>query len=242
MRGRPQRQTETAAGYADVQPSAFPDPRNAGSRSERVHACRIAIADNNPVVRAGLIDFISKDDRFDVIDAVHGGNALLSVCESSDPKIDVVIAAWALPDMSGADLLSTVKRRNIKTPVVIYTNDTNPKVLHKAAKLGASGFVLKSDDSMILLDTISLVSRGRLCLPYVDIATISDNPLNVLTVREHQLLVALAKGLTNEQIAARIGISRNTVKYHLKNIYDKLGVKNRAMAVALFVGVSDYEP
>jgi two-component system nitrate/nitrite response regulator NarP len=63
----------------------------------------------------------------------------------------------------------------------------------------------------------------------------SKDPLEVLTVRERELLAALADGWSNLQIAARIGISRNTVKYHLKNLYDKLNVNNRAMAVALFM-------
>jgi DNA-binding NarL/FixJ family response regulator len=72
-------------------------------------------------------------------------------------------------------------------------------------------------------------------VPYVDIGTITSDPLEVLTARERELLAALANGWTNLQIAARIGISANTVKYHLKNLYDKLGVNNRAMAVAMFM-------
>jgi two-component system nitrate/nitrite response regulator NarP len=64
---------------------------------------------------------------------------------------------------------------------------------------------------------------------------LSKDPLEALTVRERELLAALADGWSNLQIAARIGISRNTVKYHLKNLYDKLDVNNRAMAVALYM-------
>jgi DNA-binding NarL/FixJ family response regulator len=85
------------------------------------------------------------------------------------------------------------------------------------------------------LETISSVSHGRLCFPYLDMETLSKDPLDVLTTRERELLAALAHGWSNLQIAARIGISQNTVKYHLKNLYDKLGVNNRAMAVALFM-------
>ncbi len=111
-------------------------------------------------------------------------------------------------------------------------------MLRQAVKAGAWGFISKADDPSILLDTISTVSRGRLCLPYVDLQTINDDPLETLTTRERELLTALANGWSNLQIASRIGISRNTVKYHLKNLYDKLGVNNRAMAVALFMSGS----
>ena len=72
-------------------------------------------------------------------------------------------------------------------------------------------------------------------MPYIDLQTLTSDPLGELTARERELLVALANGWTNLQIASRIGISRNTVKYHLKNLYDKLGVSNRAMAVALYM-------
>ena len=82
------------------------------------------------------------------------------------------------------------------------------------------------------------VARGRLSLPYVDIDLLNHDPLEGLTARERELLAALANGWTNLQIAARTGITRNTVKYHLKNLYDKLGVSNRAMAVALFMSAT----
>ena len=108
-------------------------------------------------------------------------------------------------------------------------------VLRQTIKSGAWGFISKSDEPPVLLDTISWVARGRLCFPYVDLETLSQDPLEMLTSRERELLAALANGWSNLQIASRIGISRNTVKYHLKNLYDKLGVNNRAMAVALYM-------
>lgn len=202
-------------------------------------ACRICIADRNPVVRAGLRDFLGKQPGFEVVDTVDGGNAFVGRCESG--TVDVGITGWVLPDMTGADLLALVRRRQIATRIVVYTGDTGPAILRRAVKEGAWGFVQKSDDPQVLAETITMVSRGRLSLPYVDIKSLSEDPLQILTVRERELLKALAKGLTNEQIAARTGISHNTVKYHLKNVYDKLAVKNRAMAVALYLSVPDDE-
>lgn len=196
---------------------------------------RIAIADKNPVVRAGLIDFIRRDGRFEVVAAVASGEELLSLC--SQESILIGIIGWSLPDMQGSGVLTALRQRTLPTRVIVYTGEGGGDVLRQAVRLGAWGFISKSDDPAVLLDTIATVARNRLCLPYVDLQSLNQDPLDVLTARERELLGALASGWSNLQIAARIGISRNTVKYHLKNLYDKLGVTNRAMAVALYMSV-----
>ena len=200
---------------------------------------RVAIADKNPVVRAGLADLVTRDGRFAMVEAVASANAFVALC--GEQRIDIGVLGWSLPDMTGGDALGLLKRRQIATRVVIYTGEQGPQVLRQAIKAGAWGFISKADEPSILLDTIATVARGRLCLPYVDLGTLQDDPLEGLTQRERELLAALADGWSNAQIAARIGISGNTVKYHLKNLYDKLGVKNRAMAVAYFVS-STHQP
>lgn len=200
---------------------------------------RVAIADKNPVVRAGLADIVARDGRFRMVEVVSSANAFIALC--SEKQIDVGVLGWSLPDMTGGDALGILKRRQVSTRVIIYTGEQAPQVLRQSIKSGAWGFISKADEPAILLDTIVTVARGRLCLPYVDLGTLQDDPLEVLTQRERELLSALADGWSNAQIAARIGISGNTVKYHLKNLYDKLGVKNRAMAVAYFVS-STHQP
>ncbi|AHB49531.1 transcriptional regulator [Hyphomicrobium nitrativorans NL23] len=193
----------------------------------------IAIADKNPVVRTGLIDVISRDGRFEVKVAVATGGAFLDAVEAE--PADIAIIGWALPDMTGGDVLGELKRRGIATRTIVYTGEPGQSVLRRTIKAGAWGFMSKSDEPEVLLEIISTVSHGRVSFPYVDIEAARHDPLDVLTVRERELLTALAAGWTNLQIAARIGISRNTVKYHLKNLYDKLDVNNRAMAVALYM-------
>lgn len=194
---------------------------------------RVAVADKNPMVRAGLVDYVARDGRFDMVTAVANGGAFIALTE--EQRVDIGIIGWSLPDMTGGDVLETLKRRHSPTRVIVYTGDAAHNVLRQSIKAGAWGFISKSDEPSILLDTIATVSKGRLCFPYVDLETIDKDPLEVLTARELELLAALANGWSNLQIAARIGISQNTVKYHLKNLYDKLSVKNRAMAVALYM-------
>jgi DNA-binding NarL/FixJ family response regulator len=193
----------------------------------------IAIADKNPVVRAGLETMITKDGRFNVTGLYANGAEFLAASETA--RFQVGVVGWSLTDMDGGFILGEVKKRQWPFRVIIYTGETGRDVLRRAIKGGAWGFVSKSEDPSVLLETIITVARGRLSLPYIDIDQLNYDPLGMLTTRERELLAALANGWTNLQIAARTGITRNTVKYHLKNLYDKLGVSNRAMAVALFM-------
>ncbi len=197
---------------------------------------RVVIVDKNPVVRAGLKDFIMRDGRFEVVSALPTGSAFLSFAEQH--PADIAIIGWTLPDMTGAEILTNLRRRNTELRIIVYTGEPGKDVLRQAIRLGAWGFISKSDEPAVLLDAVAAVARGRMSLPYVDLQSLTSDPLGELTARERELLVALANGWTNLQIASRIGISRNTVKYHLKNLYDKLGVSNRAMAVALYMSAT----
>jgi two-component system nitrate/nitrite response regulator NarP len=194
---------------------------------------KIAIADKNPIIRTGLVDIINRDGRFEIVAAVATGAAFLDL--TAQRQIDIGVIGWALPDMTGGDVLREIKRRASPARIIVYTGEPGRDVLCQTIRSGAWGFISKSDEPAVLVETICSVARGRVCFPYVDLEALSHDPLDVLTVRERELLAALANGWSNLQIASRIGISRNTVKYHLKNLYDKLGVRNRAMAVALYM-------
>ncbi len=207
-----------------------------GKARSTSHSAVIAIADKNPIVRAGLADFINRDNRFVVRDLVCNGAEFISACERS--RVEIGVIGWSLPDMTGGDVLRTLKRRGIKARIIVYTGDYSPAVLREAVKCGAWGVTSKAEDPSVLLDTIASVSQGRMSIPFIDIAQLTSDPLENLTVREKELLRALANGWTNEQIATRIGISRNTVKYHLKNLYEKIGANNRAQAVAMYLSSS----
>jgi DNA-binding NarL/FixJ family response regulator len=197
---------------------------------------RVLVADKNPIMRSGLLDILSRDGRFEVLGSVSTGKDFIDAIARR--PVDIGVIGWALTDMSGGDVLATIKRRQAATRIVIYTGELAGDVLKPAIRAGAWGFISKSDEPEALIETVAAVARGRLCFPFVDIETLNQDPLDMLTARERELLAALTNGWSNLQIAARIGISRNTVKYHLKNLYDKLGVNNRAMAVALYMSKS----
>ncbi len=193
----------------------------------------LVICDKNPVIRSGLTELLRQDGRFEVFGSAASAAQFVDMIALKLPELALV--GWQLPDMTGGDLLALLKKKQSTVRVIIYTGERSPDVLHQSIKGGARGFISKSDEPAILIETVSSVARGRLCFPYVDFDRLGRDPLDVLTVRERELLAALSNGWSNLQIAARTGISENTVKYHLKNLYDKLGVNNRAMAVALFM-------
>ncbi|TIO52227.1 MAG: response regulator transcription factor [Mesorhizobium sp.] len=195
---------------------------------------RIFIGERNPLVVAALGDMISRDDRFDLVGSVQAGEAFLRAASASTPQFDLAVLGWKLSDMDAGAVMTEMQRRNLHARLVIFSNDHDIAILKQCVRLGVQGFCYQFDDPAILFDTLVAVANGRICVPYLDVSKINDTPMSRLTTRERELLSVLADGWTNLQIATRTGISENTVKYHLRNLYDKLDVRNRAMAVALY--------
>ncbi|MDX8521934.1 response regulator transcription factor [Mesorhizobium dulcispinae] len=197
---------------------------------------RIFIGERNPLVVAALGDMISRDDRFDLVGSVQAGEAFLRAASASTPQFDLAVLGWKLSDMDAGAVMTEMQRRSLHARLVIFSNDHDIAILKQCVRLGVQGFCYQFDDPAILFDTLVAVANGRICVPYLDVSKINDTPMSRLTTRERELLSVLADGWTNLQIATRTGISENTVKYHLRNLYDKLDVRNRAMAVALYTG------
>jgi len=193
---------------------------------------RLAIADANPLVVSALRELFHRAGQFEVVRVCTSGSTLVEAI--TQQQCDVAVSGWRLSDMNAGDLLSALRAHGVDAKVTVLSSDSSPTILRRCIKLGAMGFCSQSDDPAVLVDTVRAVFRGRMSLPYVNVARMDDTPLATLTRRELDLLKALADGWTNQQIASRFGISANTVKYHLKNVYDKLGVKNRAMAITVF--------
>lgn len=204
-------------------------------RDVKIAKPTVAIADKNPLVRAALVEILHGDGRFDV--AVTAGSGAEFLKYAGRPA-DLGIIAWNLPDLSGGDILAEFKRRGLKTRLIVYSSERGENVLRLAARLGAMAVVSKREDPSVLLDAMSSVAKGRRLLTRID-SEFSSAPLPSMTAREMELLSAVAKGLTNPEIASRFGISKNTVKFHLKNLYQKLDVRNRAMAVALVLSKTE---
>lgn len=132
-------------------------------------------------------------------------------------------------------MIADWRRRYPEIRVVVRLKSLKPELVRDAMQAGAWGAFAADDPPEIVLALLKSVCAGRMSFPYVDFSKLRDDPFERLTQREREVLRALSEGWTNSQISARLGISENTVKYHLKLIYDKLGVSNRSKAVAEYL-------
>ena len=201
--------------------------------AEAAAAIDIVIAEKNPLLQSSLVNIFASDPRFRLIRMVGDGTEFLAVAEHTTFAVGVI--GWELPGIDGRGVLQALRGRSDAPRLIVYTGSPNPDVPRQAMTLGAAGFCSKREPPAELLDTILAVAAGRMVFPFIDVSSLAADPLAGLTPRERELLAALAGGLTNQQMATQLDISLNTVKFHLKNLYDKLGVGNRAQAVAFYL-------
>jgi DNA-binding NarL/FixJ family response regulator len=193
----------------------------------------VVVADKSPLVRAGLQGLLNEDERFELVGIAENGEQFLALVDQQSFQVGIV--GWVMPGMGGRDVLDSLRDRPNAPRVVIYTGDPSADIPPQAMRLGGAGFCSKSEPPSQLLDSVARVAKGQMIFPFVDVRTLHSSPLASLTPRERELLAALSEGNSNAQLAARFEISVQTVKFHLKNVYEKLGIGNRAQAVALYV-------
>ncbi len=193
----------------------------------------IAIAEKNSLLQSSLVGLFSDEARFRVVATAADGERFLETVDCV--PFDVGVIGWEMPAIDGRGVLQALRLKSHAPRIIVYTGTANPDVPRQAMSLGAAGFCSKSDPPASLVDTIQAVASGRMVFPFIDVGRLSDNPFAALTPREREMLAALAGGLTNHQMAVHLGISLNTVKFHLKNLYEKLGATNRAQAVACYL-------
>jgi len=210
------------------------DDSDVTDRDDATHAIDIAIADKSPLVQSGLNALFGADERFRVVAVAADGERFMSAVDRL--SFDIGIIGWEMPYLTGAGVLTALRGRDDAPRIIVYTGSQDPDVPRQAMALGAAGFCHKKDPPERLVDAVLSVARGGMSFPYVDVRLLELNPLAALTDREREILIALSQGLTNQQLAKELDISLNTVKFHLKNLYGKLGVDNRAQAVARYLG------
>lgn len=194
---------------------------------------RVGVADKNPLIQAALKHLLSADSRFKL---VH----VASDCEGfmrniGREPVEVGVIGWIFGPCDGRFILDHLNTLENAPRIVVYTGDGNRMVPAQVMAHGGAGFVSKSEQPAMLLDTIATVAAGRMVFPFIDVRTIYDNPLTTLTRRELEVLADLASGRTNKQIARDLGVSLNTIKFHVRNLFQKLGVNSRSQAIAMYL-------
>lgn len=200
------------------------------------------IVDDHQIVREGLRLILETAQGIEVAgEAADGGEALRLVAELNP---DVVLMDLRMPGMDGLTAIERLQQDHPQVSVVILTTYNEDELMLRGLRAGARGYLLKDTDRQTLLNTIRAAARGETLLTpevvdrilaYTTSSTpaASSSSTIDLTSREQQVLEAAALGERNKEIARRLGITERTVKAHLTNIYNKLGVDSRAAAIAV---------
>lgn len=200
------------------------------SRPQRI---RVALADKNPLIQAALKQLLAEDPRFDLVHVASSCDEFLGNVASEPVEVGVI--GWIIGPCDGRYILDRIDKLDRPPRVIVYTGDNNGVVPSQVMRHGGAGFVSKSEQPEVLLDTIAAVASGRMVFPYIDVRSIYENPLTTLTRRELEVLSDLASGRTNKQIARDLGVSLNTIKFHVRNLFQKLGVNSRGQAIAMYL-------
>lgn len=191
----------------------------------------IMLADSNPLVLSAMAEVFERHPRFSLIATASTAEGFLGTAMRVPAQVGVI--DWNLPVLGGAKLLDVLRAQERAPRMVVYADQGSDAHL-SAMAAGAAGFVSRSGAVETLLETCAAVASGRMVFPFVDVRKLQNDPLKSLSPRETRMLEALATGLTNRELSSELGITTNTVKFHLSNLYDKLSVKNRAQAIAFF--------
>lgn len=197
---------------------------------------RVVLADDHELVLEGLRSLLADEPDLEVVGTATSGAALLDLIAQRRPDVAVVDVQMA--GMDGLDCLKEIRRLSLPVRVLMLTAFGDGEAIQSALAGGADGFALKTAPPRQTVDAIRQVGRGYLVFPpaarkWMVGARAAPAPAGGgLSAREWEVLERLAEGLTNAQIAEAIGVSDNTVKFHLQNIFQKLGVNNRTEAAA----------
>jgi NarL family two-component system response regulator LiaR len=200
---------------------------------------RVLVVDDHAVVRGGLRLFLLAFEDLELVGEASGGEKTLDLCEQAQP--DVVLMDLVMPGMNGVEATRAIQDLYPQIQVIALTSFPEEDLVNDALNAGAISYLLKNASAGELAAAIRAAHAGRPTLaPEAAQALIkgrkSTRPFelgNDLTSRERQVLTLVVEGMTNAAISKRLVISRSTVKFHVGNILSKLGVSNRAEAVAL---------
>lgn len=197
---------------------------------------RILLADDHELVLEGLRSLVNAQEGMEVVATVTAGDQIMAALRQHTP--DVLALDLEMRPLGGLDCLTRVRAEGMPLRVLILTAYSDGASMRTALEAGADGYALKTDPPQHTIEAIRQVARGQMVFPAAArrwlVGRRSNGEDRGLTERERVVLTRLAEGASNGEIAAQLGVSENTVKFHLQNLYLKLGVTNRTEAAAYF--------
>ncbi|WES64445.1 response regulator transcription factor [Microbacter sp. GSS18] len=198
---------------------------------------RLLIADDHPVVRAGLVGLLSDEPGFEVVGEAADGEQAVRVAAATSP--DVVLMDLRMPGVDGVEATARITAAGASKVLILTTYESDDQIL-AAIEAGASGYLLKAAPQDEIVAGIRSVAHGQTALsPQVAVRLVermrqpAAAPAPALSARELDVLRLVARGRSNKQVAADLGIGESTVKTHLLRTFEKLGVADRTRAVTL---------
>jgi DNA-binding NarL/FixJ family response regulator len=190
----------------------------------------ILTADDHPLIRDGLGAVLRAESGLQVVAEAANGEEAIEAYERLRP--DIVLMDLRMPVMDGLSATRAILAEDPDARIIVLTTYDGDEDIHRALAAGARGYLLKDMMRTELLNVIRAVHRGQRGIPAPVAARLAEHTPRIgLTPRELEVLDLVAHGLTNAQVAERIGRTEGTVKVHLKNILQKLEVKDRTEAV-----------
>ncbi len=194
---------------------------------------RVMVVDDHAVVRSGLEQLLATAPDVELVASATNGQEALD--RAADEEPDVVLMDLAMPELDGVEATRQMVAAHPDTNVVVLTSFSDNKRIMDALRAGASGYLLKHAGPDELLAAIRAAHEGGSPLDPKAARVLLDEqrvlrPAQELSPREEEVLRLVAAGLPNKQIARRLGISERTVKAHLTNVFQALGVSDRTQA------------
>jgi NarL family two-component system response regulator LiaR len=206
------------------------------NRSEPI---RVMVVDDHAMVRRGLVAYLEEEPDLALVGEAADGEEAVQLCERLQP--DVILMDLVMPLLSGMDATRSIRKRWPQVQVIALTSFQDKELIQEAFQAGAISYLLKNVSGNDLAEAIRAAYAGRATLAPEAIdaltqpASAKPTPDYELTPRERDVLALLVEGLTNQEIAGRLGISRSTVKVHVSNILSKLGVSSRGGAINIAI-------
>lgn len=203
---------------------------------------KVMLADDHVLIREGIRQLLEFDGTIEVIEEVNDGDECLEKLSNVMP--DLLLLDINMPNKNGVEVLAEIRKKNLPIKVLMLTVHNEVDYLIKAVDIGVDGYIVKNSGSSELKKAINSIMSGENyiqpnLIPALNkrlVARDSDkDKIDLLTSREMEVLIQVANGMFNKEIANSLGISERTVKNHVSNIFKKIDVNDRTQAAVFAI-------